>query len=477
MPARDPPPPRTMSRFPLSLSLQPLLSIIALTVTGFGQDYAVSIDGSPLEVRSATTLRSGPASFASFDLTHPCSVRIDSTRDIVSAKVLPASKGIAPKIEGRSVLLTLDHPCNLTLELNGSIDRPLHLFANPPETLIPSATKTGVVYFGPGTHIVTRLPAASNQTIYLAEGAVLKAVIAPDEKPVVKSDWSGCRVYKPLLKAEGLKNISVRGRGVIDLSSLPWHSRATFEFWNCTNILVEGITIVDAPGWVLALRNCKNATVRGIKEICQRENSDGIDLCNSQDVLVEDCFLRNNDDEICVKTPDAGRAMPSCHIVVRRCVIWNERARGLGITSETRRDIFDVVFRDCDIMHDFSSSPDCSPLAVLVSDSGTVSGIRFEDIRCVQNGKPLIRCWIGADCWGKDRNRGHIKDITFAGIDSSGCSPPGIDLSGFDATHAVEDVTFENLRSNGNALTNAEEAGLKTNGFVRNVLLLPQSSL
>jgi hypothetical protein len=87
------------------------------------------------------------------------------------------------------------------------------------------------------------------------------------------------------------------------------------------------------------MHNSKKVVVRNVKQICARENSDGIDICNSQDVLVEDCFLRNNDDEVCVKTLSSAPAMESKNIVVRRIVVWNDRARGLGITSETRANI------------------------------------------------------------------------------------------------------------------------------------------
>ena len=102
--------------------------------------------------------------------------------------------------------------------------------------------------------------------------------------------------------------------------------------------------------------NARDIRIDNIKQICRRENSDGIDICNSRDVTVTGCFMRNNDDEICVKCTQPWPAQISKNIVVEGCVIWNERARGLGITSETRRDIEDVVFKNCDIIHDFSKA-------------------------------------------------------------------------------------------------------------------------
>ena len=40
-------------------------------------------------------------------------------------------------------------------------------------------------------------------------------------------------------------------------------------FGNSQDILVEGIVILDAPAWVVAMHNSKNVVVRNVKEICR----------------------------------------------------------------------------------------------------------------------------------------------------------------------------------------------------------------
>ena len=226
---------------------------------------------------------------------------------------------------------------------------------------------------------------------------------------------------------------------------------------------------MDAPAWVVAIFGCKDVKVRNVKQICRRENSDGVDLCNTQDALVEDCFLRNNDDEVCVKTTSPAPAQESKNIVCRRCVVWNDRARGLGITSETRRNIDNVLFQDCDIIHDFSGGGDCASLAILVSDSGTMSNVRFEDIRVEDCRNTLVNCWIGADMWGHDKQRGNVKGVLFKNITAVGKNPPSSRLAGCDATHVIEDVTFQNVRINGKPVTNMEDGRITVNQFVKDV--------
>jgi len=439
------------------------------------EDYKVDAGGKPVFVYTVPVLRGGPASFAYFDFSGSVTVSVTSTRLIGTVKILPTSYAIKPTVSGNSISFTLSKPLNLTIELNGDIPRPLHLFANPLEADRPDQTSKDVIYFGPGVHEVTTLRPKSGQTVYLAGGAILRAKIPPDEKPTQEKNWKGNKVWATLLETGGAKNVKVRGRGVLDMGPLPWHARTAMWFGGSTDILVEGIIILDAPAWGVAMHTSKNVVVRNVKQICARENSDGIDICNSQDVLVEDCFLRNNDDEVCVKTISSPPAMESKNIVVRRCVVWNDRARGLGITSETRANISNVLFKDCDIIHDFSEGGDCAALAVLVSDSGTMSDIRFEDVRVEDCRNTLVNCWIGADMWGHDKTRGHIKGLTFKDIIVTGRTVPVMKLAGCDAAHLIEEVRIENLRIQGSRIRNAETAKLQTNAFVRGLAFVASS--
>lgn len=457
------------------LAVEPVSTYPAPQSEKASGDYQVEVGGKPVFVYTAPVLRDGPASFAYFDMSQSVTVTVTVARKIGTLKILPTSCGIKPTVTANKVSFTLSKPTHLTIEPSGSSERPLHLFANPHEDNPPDPASKDVIYFGPGVHDVTTIRPKSGQTVYLAGGAVLRARIAPHEKPVQEKNWRGNKVYAPLIEATGVKGVKVCGRGILDLGALPWHARTAMWFGNSQDILVEGVVILDAPAWVVAMHNSKKVVVRNVKQVCARENSDGVDICNSQDVLVEDCFLRNNDDEVCVKTLSPSPAMESKDIVVRRVVVWNDRARGLGITSETRANISHVLFQDCDIIHDFSQGGECAALAVLVSDSGTMSDIRFEDIRCENIQNTLVNCWIGADMWGHDKTRGHIKCVTFKDIQVTGQVFPVSKLTGFDDAHLVENVTFERLQINGKLIGDAPAARLQTNSYVRRVKFIPAS--
>jgi polygalacturonase len=84
-----------------------------------------------------------------------------------------------------------------------------------------------------------------------------------------------------------------------------------------SDILVEGVILRDASTWAVPVRGSDRVTIRNVKVLGCRANSDGIDVCGSRDVTVEDCFLRTLDDLVVVKTDrGAGRAGRN---VVRRC--------------------------------------------------------------------------------------------------------------------------------------------------------------
>jgi len=434
-------------------------------------DYSVKIDGKSLFVYLAQTLRGGPASFAYFDFSGKVHVEITPADPVNSVTIRPLSQQVKPRLKEGVISFYLSNPCNLTIELNGSIDHPLHLFANPLQTDIPNSSDPNLIYYGPGVHDIGILRMTSGQTLYLAGGAVVRGIIMPEEKPTVEKDWSGVKNYQNLIEANNAHDIAIKGRGVLDLSGLPWHARNAFEFRNCDDVTVEGIIIVDAPCWVVGMFGSCNVRVRNIKEICRRENSDGVDVCNSRNVLVENCFLRNNDDEICVKTTSPPPAQESKNIRVRNCVVWNERARGLGITSETRANIENVIFEDCDIIHDFSQGGDCAALAILVSDSGTISNIRFENIRIEDVSNTLFDGWIGEDFWGHDKTRGHVNGVLLKNITADGAVIPAIKISGYDETHLFQNVTFDDVKVNGRRITDMKDGHMECNPFAREIMV------
>jgi polygalacturonase len=400
------------------------------------------------------------ASFAYFDMEGAVTVTVTCPEAIQSVKVLPTSANIKTTIQGKTLSLTVPVPKPLTIEINGKWQGALHLFANPPEVDAPRPGDANVIYFGPGIHEVSHLVVSNNQTVYVAGGAVVRGVIRPEERFNI-SGYSGLRTYSPTFVLKGT-NIIFRGRGIVDGSRCTTHSRNMLSVQG-RNITVEGVILRDSSTWTIPIRKSDHIQVRNVKLLGYRANSDGIDICNSRDVMVSACFIRTLDDLIVVKT-DQGQG-ESRRILARDCVLWNEVAHALSIGAELRENVDDVRFINCDVIHDQGRE---WTLRVYHCDSARITNVRFEDIR-IEESPRLLSLWIGKASWTRDSERGHIDGVTFKDIRAT-ANPLRVELKGFDAAHAVENVRFEGVVVNGKPLAPAD---VKTNAFVQPPVIRP----
>ncbi len=429
------------------------------------RDYTVMVEGQQVPVYAVKVAPADPvrrwtamddkvhsaaffdtAAFATFDMPGPAKVTVTCKQPITSAKILPTSFHIVPTIQGKVLTMTLTRPGPITVEVNGNWVGSLHLFANPPEATAPSPDDADVIYFGPGVHEINGLKVGDGKTVYLAPGAV------------VKGNAGG---RGPVVALEG-NHIVLRGRGILDGSLCPTHSR-NLLLVRGTDITIEGIILRDSSTWNIPIRRSGGVTVRNVKVLGYRANSDGIDVCNSRDVKIEGCFLRTLDDLIVVKT-DKGQG-ESRRIVARDCVLWNEVAHALSVGAELRENVDDVLFTNCDVIHDKGRE---WTLRVFHCDSAWVSNVRFENIR-IEESRKLISLWIGKFVWTRDPERGHVRSVTFKNIRAA-AAPLRVELQGYDEAHLVEDVLFQDVTANGKPLI---RANIQANPFTRNFRVQP----
>ena len=377
--------------------------------------------GTPVEEETTT------ASFASFDMDGEVRVSVAFAGEVKSVKVLPSTRGIEPRISGSTFTFPVTKPGQLTIEVNGDWLRPLHLFADPMESDVPDPKDPKVIYFGAGIHHVQTVQANSGQTIYIAGGAI------------VYGDGGGPRPNAAIFDLRG-SNITLRGRGIIDGSLCPWHTRS-IVYVTGSDIRVEGVVLRDSSGFTLPVRRSDRVKIDGVKIFGWRGNSDGIDLCNSRQVGVSDSFLRTFDDLVVLKTDKGQGELRG--VTVKNCVLWNEFAHALSLGAELREPLNNVLFSDCDVIHDKGRE---WLLRVYNCDSAPVGNIVFENIR-IEEARRLMSVWIGKAVWSKEGERGRVDGVTFRNIQSAQPVVPGplADLVGFDAEHAVNGIGFENV--------------------------------
>lgn len=389
------------------------------------------------------------AAFCSADIAAPATVKVKVNKDVQSAKVLPSSRGITPEINGREISFEAVPGDRLTLEVDGDEIHSLHIFTDYPEEERFSPDDPDVIYYGPGEHHVSRIIVRSNQTLYIARGAVLYGEM------YLNAQSGAC---SPVISLIG-DNIKVRGRGIVDgslCSTLTTHLLSV----QGNNISIEGITLRDGSVWTLPVRNSKNVVIDGIKILGYRANSDGIDICNSENVIIRNCFIRTLDDLIVVKTLKNGG--PCKHVHAYRNVLWNEVAHAVSIGAELSQDVSDIVFEDSDIIHDKGRE---WSMRIYHCDDARVSDVVFRNLR-IEESRNFLSLWINTAIWTTSTERGHISNVLFEDITADNVLRPTIQMLGYDASHLVENVTLRNVRVNGRLVTRDD---VSTNEFVKKI--------
>ena len=135
------------------------------------------------------------------------------------------------------------------------------------------------------------------------------------------------------------------------------------RFTDCERVLVQGVTLQNAPKFHLVPQRCRQVVIDGVSVRCpwNAQNGDGIDLMNCQDVLVTRCRVDVGDDGICLKggVGEAGvQAGPCARILIVDNIVFRAHG-GFVIGSEFSGGMHDIfVYRN--------------------TFSGTDTGLRFK---------------------------------------------------------------------------------------------------
>ena len=410
----------------------------------------------------------------------PLKVRVTRRAGTFSkVEIRPLSYGIVPDVQTpNSVEFELGDPAQkVSVEFDGNRMENLFILPDLPDTAIPMGAN--VTYFGPGVHNagVIRIANESGRILYLDEGAVVLGRI----------------------EAENAANLTIRGRGVF-CSSQEDHGagrRPQMEFRNCDNLKIEGILLRDTPNWTLKIVGSTGVHIDNIKEIGWIMNSDGMDFICCRDVLVENTFQRNYDDNVTIKafnaTPEyiashtntdgsysdgaiwmvAGlRDFEVCNYEIRNCVFWADKAHNMLVGPEARGIAFrNIRFHD-NIVLENRQDDGIYPgaMAVMIADDGTFEDIAFENIivEDIDGGK--VFCAHFTNAWAFDGLYGQwARNITLRNIAYTGTRATPSWIRGRNDAQSIDGVTIGNFTVNGTPVTDGSGPHLEINEYVRNV--------
>lgn len=279
--------------------------------------------------------QSESAGFISFSADENVTISVKSKKAFQKALIRPKSKNVATEIKNGEVVFTLTKPGGYVLELDDE-HTALHIFFNPIKEYMDAEKAT--YYFGPGMHFPGIIPLRDNDTVYIDENAIVFGSI----------------------NSLGAKNVKIFGGGILDNSNeeritencYENHTKGTFRIYNCENIEVSDIILTNSSTWIMSMFNCSNIKIDNVKIVGHwRYNTDGIDIVNSDNVLVQNCFIRSFDDTISIKAI-YDYQKPIENITVDNCVMWCGWGKNCEIGIETAGiEYKNITFKNCDLIH------------------------------------------------------------------------------------------------------------------------------
>ena len=269
---------------------------------------------------------------------------------------------------------------------------------------IQECTKNGggTVVVPKGKYLSSAIHLENNVNLHLDKDAeILFSTNPKDYYPLVHTSFEGTELmnYSPLVYAYQKKNVAITGEGTLNGQATnenwwPWcnseqygwkkgtpsqadplnrlrlvemaennipvserifgeghYLRPNFvEFFECKSILIQDITIINAPFWVIHPIKSENLIVDGVNINSHGPNNDGCDPEYSKNVIIKNCTFNTGDDCIAIKSgrdADGRRvAMKSENIIVQNCTMYDGHG-GVTIGSEISGGVSNVYVENC----------------------------------------------------------------------------------------------------------------------------------
>ena len=383
--------------------------------------FTATVEGKELPVYAtavyvATGDRGVLHSFASVDVefggreTVSIDLNVSDTVNVRSAQVFAHDEAILTQ-NGCMLTLKVSTHGNYTIVLNDEQDYAITVFVRSyeDENAKIAAYKAqygdeNVLVFEPGLHEISYLQMLSdNRVIYLKTGAILlpkHTIDVMDHETATKAEESGARESNaiglnryPVINGFDSNNLTIAGRGTVDMTQLDWHERRGIVFTLCNNVTMDGVILINPCEWAFITYRCENVRVTQSAVLGYRTNSDAFAICNSVDVTVTDCFARTGDDMFEVKTLGGVDTAVSRNITYRRCQAWGSKARCFGVIGEIEKDVSNILFEDgIVIFRDavWDNNRIGSLIVLRESGSGNVSNVTFRNIHIhFDAGRPI----------------------------------------------------------------------------------------
>jgi hypothetical protein len=449
------------------------------------------------------TLAGWTHAYVNFEMSGAVEVEIArrNGQPIRSAVVHPKRKAAACSVRDGKAFVRLDQPCLVAVDIDGQMDEqntgkgykgpPLHtisLFANPPLVGKPQPDDPGVrtvtpgemppsdgdwntLYFLPGVHDVgLAFPLRANRQYYIPGDALVYGTLSNTKW----GDGHHIRIFgHGTLSGARLKHPKYVQPKIGEKE----HGRyRPIELVGTTDTRVEGITIADSATHSLMLIHPFKPEhpneVKWAKIFTWRANGDGINPFGN--TLIEDCFIRTQDDSLYVNG-----------LGIRRCVLWNDaNGSSFVLSSVPKLEGRELVVEDCDVIYSRAKWHHWSGGRVFnmrgETNGAGGAGVIFRNIN-IEDPRPTLQqfflCMTVPPPYSKEAPKAGPGDLSGIRFQNIAIAAPSVlgepQLLWGQADARICGLTFENLTLGGKPVSDG--VFFKTNEFVSGLTFKPTS--
>lgn len=361
----------------------------------------------------------------------------------------------------------------------------------------------GKVIVPKGKYLSGAIHLEDNVNFHLEEGAEILFSTNPEDYPIVHTSFEGMELmnYSPLIYAYKKKNIAVTGKGILngqanetnwwtwkgsdtegnmygfkkgmpsqrDASSLPALMEMAdndvpvekrifgkghylrpnfFEPFDCQNVMIQGVKIIDAPFWILHPIKCTNVIVDGVNIQSHGPNNDGCDPEYSKNVLIKNCTFNTGDDCIAIKAgrDNEGRkvGIMSENIIVRNCNMVDGHG-GVVIGSEMSAGVKNVYVEDC-----VMDSPELDRAIRIKTNTrrgGIVDGVYVRNIKIGKVKEAVLRITLHYSVYGNQTGNfiPQVRNVFLENITVKDAGKYAIYADGLENSK-IDNIVFKNIK-------------------------------
>lgn len=363
-----------------------------------------------------------------------------------------------------------------------------------------SAAGGGTVIVPSGRYLIGAIELKSHVTLDLDSGATLMASQKEQDYPLVEDVWSAQKqIISSLIYAHDADGVSVCGSGTIDGQGASWwapifqakarrraapatQSTASrqrpdasaippvarpqlIRFVRCSNVLIQGVTLLNSPEWNIHPLLCDHVRIDGvtIAAAVPSPNTDGINPESSRGVQILNCRIDNGDDCITLKSgaDEPGRRMgrPDEDITISNCIMYHGHG-GVTIGSEMSGGVRNVAVTNCV----FHGTDNGIRIKSQRGRGGVIEGIVVDNVVMQDVPHPFIitSFYSGKDkldaLYPVDEGTPRLRNILISNISARGATDAGA-ITGLREM-PISNVTFTNVHiqaEHGFTCTNASD--------------------